>query len=164
MARVSVRRGSNDAIDTDSATQVYSLWIFDRHCNPIYHQDWAHLHTASSSLGGGGPSSPGASSQTSGFASIGATLQRATSGAQVPTVEERPQPAQRPGQPSLGNVTRLGAPAATPDAGPRGSVGSTVGAPTAKPVSDLLPFDEEAKLVYGVVFSLRNMVRKLGGE
>jgi len=33
------------------------------------------------------------------------------------------------------------------------------------PANDgLLPLDEEAKLVYGVVFSLRNMVRKLGGK
>lgn len=28
----------------------------------------------------------------------------------------------------------------------------------------LLPFNEEAKLIYGVVYSLRNMVRKLGGS
>ena len=28
----------------------------------------------------------------------------------------------------------------------------------------LLPFDEESKLIYGVVYSLRNMVRKLGGS
>ena len=27
-----------------------------------------------------------------------------------------------------------------------------------------LPFDEEAKLVYGVVLSLRNMVKKLSGK
>jgi hypothetical protein len=27
-----------------------------------------------------------------------------------------------------------------------------------------LPFDEEAKLVYGVVFSLRNLVKKLAGR
>lgn len=27
--------------------------------------------------------------------------------------------------------------------------------------SDELPFDEEAKLVYGVIFSLRNMAKKL---
>lgn len=27
-----------------------------------------------------------------------------------------------------------------------------------------LPFDEEAKLVYGVVLSLRNMVKKLSGS
>jgi hypothetical protein len=27
-----------------------------------------------------------------------------------------------------------------------------------------LPFDEEAKLVYGVVFSLRHMINKLSGR
>jgi len=27
-----------------------------------------------------------------------------------------------------------------------------------------LPFDEEAKLVYGVVISLRNMIKKLSGK
>jgi len=30
--------------------------------------------------------------------------------------------------------------------------------------SSALPFDEEAKLVYGVVISLRNMVKKLSGR
>lgn len=41
---------------------------------------------------------------------------------------------------------------------------SQVTAPTqsTKPVSSSgLPFDEEAKLVYGVVFSLKNIIRKL---
>lgn len=38
-------------------------------------------------------------------------------------------------------------------------------APTAPtPQSTGLPFDEEAKLVYGVVLSLRNMIRKLSGR
>ncbi|KAF9241554.1 snare-like protein [Melanogaster broomeanus] len=32
------------------------------------------------------------------------------------------------------------------------------------PKSNALPFDEEAKLVYGVVLSLRNMVKKLSGR
>lgn len=27
-----------------------------------------------------------------------------------------------------------------------------------------LPFDEESKLVYGVIFSLRNMVKKVSGR
>ncbi|EPQ57260.1 hypothetical protein GLOTRDRAFT_39242, partial [Gloeophyllum trabeum ATCC 11539] len=33
----------------------------------------------------------------------------------------------------------------------------------AQPMSEL-PFDEEAKLVYGVILSLRNMIRKLSGR
>jgi len=37
--------------------------------------------------------------------------------------------------------------------------------PTAsKPATSALPFDEEAKLVYGVVLSLRNMIKKLSGR
>lgn len=35
---------------------------------------------------------------------------------------------------------------------------------TAKPVSTGLSFDEESKLVYGVVLSLRNMIKKLSGR
>jgi hypothetical protein len=36
----------------------------------------------------------------------------------------------------------------------------------AKPAAatEALPFDEEAKLVYGVVLSLRNMIKKLSGR
>jgi hypothetical protein len=37
-------------------------------------------------------------------------------------------------------------------------------APAAPSTSTALPFDEEAKLVFGVLFSLRNMVKKLSGR
>ncbi|PWZ02130.1 hypothetical protein BCV70DRAFT_198408 [Testicularia cyperi] len=166
--------------------RVYSLWIFDRHCNPIYHQDWSHLHTpAGGSLGGGGHTSPTAS-QSSGFASLGATIQRATGTTPATTPDGRALPPQRPGQPSLPNVTRQGGASTSPSASAsasasagnaqmsddqRSSTGSNLAFSAANSVSqsvqpsaDLLPFDEEAKLVYGVVFSLRNMVRKLGGD
>ncbi|WFD36472.1 Trafficking protein particle complex subunit BET5 [Malassezia cuniculi] len=106
---------------------VYSLWIFDRHCQAIYHQDWSHLHAAP------------AQSFTS---SIGATLQRAAGGAAAPAAQELRAPGD-----SLPNVSRS---VHAKDAPNEAS-------------SALLPFDEEAKLIYGVVFSLRNMVRKLGG-
>lgn len=37
--------------------------------------------------------------------------------------------------------------------------------PSAKPTARKgLPFDEEAKLVYGILFSLRNMVKKLSSK
>ena len=32
------------------------------------------------------------------------------------------------------------------------------------PVNTGLPFDEESKLVYGVVLSLRNMIKKISGR
>lgn len=41
--------------------------------------------------------------------------------------------------------------------------GSVV-AGTARKSGPGLPFDEEAKLVYGVVLSMRNLVKKLSGK
>ena len=38
------------------------------------------------------------------------------------------------------------------------------GATQQVPANSGLPFDEEAKLVYGVVLSLRNMVKKISGR
>lgn len=109
-------------------TQVYSLWIFDRHCDAIYHQDWSHLYQQ------------GPASFTS---SLGATLQRV--GAQPDgSKPEAAAQALRPAGDALPGVSRN----VTLDATD----------------SNLLPFDQEAKLVYGLVYSLRNLVRKLGGK
>ncbi len=48
---------------------------------------------------------------------------------------------------------------------PRTPLLQTIAQPPApKPTNTGLPFDEEAKLVYGVVLSLRNMVKKLSGR
>ncbi|PWN52721.1 hypothetical protein IE53DRAFT_384820 [Violaceomyces palustris] len=152
--------------------RVFSLWIFDRHCNPIYHQDWSHLHQPNS----GNPLSPSSPSHQSsgggGLASIGATFQRGASnftasqqqqqqGGGSNVVDARrslvAQPVSRPGRPSIPGVTRSSQPSqAATDQKP------SIGGGSSRNVG--LPFDEEAKLVYGVVFSLRNMVKKLGGS
>lgn len=108
--------------------QVYSLWVFDRHCEAIYHQDWSHLHQQGN-----------ASSFTS---SLGATFQRV-------------------GGPSEGAKPELGGtlrPAGEALPGVSRNVAQEGGE------KSLLPFDQEAKLIYGVVYSLRNLVRKLGGR
>ncbi|KAG8863278.1 TRAPP subunit bet5 [Tulasnella sp. 330] len=44
------------------------------------------------------------------------------------------------------------------------SAAATGGAAAPQPNLSALPFDEEAKLVYGVLISLRNMVKKLSGR
>ncbi|WFD04611.1 Trafficking protein particle complex subunit BET5 [Malassezia obtusa] len=108
--------------------QVYSLWIFDRHCDAIYHQDWSHVHQQGT-----------ASSFTS---SLGATFQRVGG----PSDGAKPDAAAplRPAGDALPGVSR-----------------NVTQEPTD---SGLLPFDQEAKLIYGLVFSLRNLVRKLGGK
>lgn len=52
------------------------------------------------------------------------------------------------------------------DMGP-GNATSTVNVAGVQPAQSKLtslPFDEEAKLVYGVVLSLRNMVKKISGR
>lgn len=123
----------------------------------------------------GGPTSP-TPSQSSGFASLGASIQRATASAPSVAANDVPLAPQRPGAPSLPGVTRT---TASTDAGASTSATATAGpsAPRAAvehrstataaidpSATELLPFDEQAKLVYGVVFSLRNMVRKLGGD
>lgn len=151
--------------------RVYSFWVFDRHCNAIYHQDWSHLHAAASTAPNG-PLSP-TLSQTSGFASLGASIQRATTSAPSISSNEPPLPPQRPGEPSLPNVTRAAPSPGTQQTLPKNAAPPARSVPDSRnattdvidaSTSELLPFDEEAKLVYGVVFSLRNMVRKFGGE
>ncbi|WFD18583.1 Trafficking protein particle complex subunit BET5 [Malassezia caprae] len=114
------------------ALRAYSFWIFDRHCEAIYYQDWSHLHQQ-------GPAST-ASSFTS---SISSTLQR-VGGAQVDADKPAEAPVRARGD-ALDGVSR--------------SVQADAGQADAR----LLPLDQEAKLIYGVVYSLRNMVRKLGG-
>ncbi|GAC71302.1 40S ribosomal protein S4 [Moesziomyces antarcticus T-34] len=94
------------------------------------HRRSSATHYGQASVRPGGPTSP-TPSQSSGFASLGASIQRAT--ASAPSV--------------AANDHR-----------------STATAAIDPSATELLPFDEQAKLVYGVVFSLRNMVRKLGGD
>ena len=48
--------------------------------------------------------------------------------------------------------------------GARTTANNTPQPPGTRSTSSGLPFDEEAKLVYGVVLSLRNMIKKLSGR
>ena len=116
-------------------TQIYSLRIFDRHCDAIYHQDWSHIRTTV-------PAS-GTPSFTS---SIGATLQRVGGGAAAEADRHTDTPPLRTRGDALDGVSR------------------SVTTNSADADTRLLPFDQEAKLIYGVVYSLRNMVHKLGGS
>ncbi|KAK0547393.1 Trafficking protein particle complex subunit BET5 [Tilletia horrida] len=89
-----------------TTSKVYSLWVFDRHCALIFHQDWTGQANSVGSASASVPSTPAVTST--------ATL-------------------------------------------------SAAGAASANGSSSKLPLEEQAKLVYGLVFSLRNMARKLGG-
>ncbi|WFD44864.1 Trafficking protein particle complex subunit BET5 [Malassezia psittaci] len=125
------------------ALRIYSFWIFDRHCDAIYHQDWSHDDHS-------GPSASFASS-------LGATFQRVGSQTESSKSEINAGLPLRPAGDTLPNVSRH----VTHNV--RESNTSKTSADSSER-SSLLPFDEEAKLVYGLVFSLRNLVRKIGGK
>ncbi|KAF9529359.1 TRAPP complex subunit bet5 [Crepidotus variabilis] len=126
---------------------IHSLYIYDRHCTCVYYQDWHRTNRPKVAAEGGMlpavcatiyPTSqqPEANAGTTlTFTSPRNTL-TSTTGVVVAVSDSQQQPA-----PLL-------------QANPT-SVGTS---------SSGLPFDEEAKLVYGVVISLRNMIKKLAGR
>jgi len=121
---------------------VYSIYIYDRHCQCVYYQDWHRTKRPKQAVEGG--ILPGVSRAVTQFTSVSdgnvaAPSPRNTlssnSGIVIAVNEESAPPS------LLQNA---------PAPSPQSSTG--------------LPFDEEAKLVYGVVLSLRNMIRKLSGR
>jgi len=125
---------------------IYNLYIYDRHCTCVYYQDWHRTKRPKPAVEGGilpGVSqavSPVASTSTdvNAGSSLGFNSPRSTlSSTTGMLVAMNENSNQLPTTPSL-----------------------SVSAPS----STALPFDEEAKLVYGVVISLRNMIKKISGR
>lgn len=116
---------------------IYSLYIFDRHCSCVYYQDWHRTKHPR-------PAAEG-------------TILNAVSSAIAPSTADAHTASANSPRNTLARSTGTVA-----DAG--GSEDpSTVAAPTTDggPKSNALTFDEEAKLVYGVTLTLRNMIKKL---
>ncbi|KAI0342110.1 snare-like protein [Trametopsis cervina] len=124
---------------------IYSLYVYDRHCACVYYQDWHRSKPPRPAVEGG--ILPAVAQQLyqvrgeDGNLSVSNSSPRNTlassSGVVVAVNEDAPRT-------PLPQVTSQ--PAIT------------------KPSNSGLPFDEEAKLVYGVVISLRNMIKKLSGK
>ncbi|TFK25696.1 snare-like protein [Coprinopsis marcescibilis] len=118
---------------------INSLYIFDRHCICVYYQDWHRTRRPKPAAEGG--LLPGVSQAVSPGTSAGPSSgfdsprnTLASSSGTVVAINEHTNP-----QLSI----------------PMAPTGVT---------STGLAFDEEAKLVYGVVLSLRNMIKKISGR
>ncbi|KAJ7178481.1 TRAPP complex subunit bet5 [Mycena crocata] len=130
---------------------IHSLYIYDRHCICVYYQDWHRTRRPKPAAEGGilpavsqavspSPHLPNSNSTVySGFGSPRNTLSSNTG----VVIAVNDMLAQAPPTPLLQSPTSPNPVAFT---------------------STGLAFDEEAKLVYGVVLSLRNMVKKLSGR
>ncbi|EPT05044.1 hypothetical protein FOMPIDRAFT_1156590 [Fomitopsis schrenkii] len=141
---------------------IYSLYIYDRHCNCVYYQDWHRAKKPRTAVEGGllpavsaavfpQPDEPAAAAAADAnaaapWANPRNTLNSAT-GVVVAVNEDAPR-------------TPLPPPRANSPP-PQAQAQSQV---QQSQQSAMLTFDEEAKLVYGVVLSLRNLVRKLSGK
>ncbi|KZT41460.1 TRAPP complex subunit bet5 [Sistotremastrum suecicum HHB10207 ss-3] len=125
---------------------IYSLYIFDRHCSCVYYHDWHRSLRAKVATEGNilpAVSHEVYSKPTEGDVSgtptpsyPGSRLALSSSTGVVVAVNEQPPP--------------------TP---------ATAATQTAtQATTSSLSFDEEAKLVYGVILSLRNLIKKLSGR
>ncbi|PPQ71082.1 hypothetical protein CVT26_011622 [Gymnopilus dilepis] len=130
--------------EEDEGMTIYSLYVYDRHCTCVYYQDWHRTKRPRPAVEGGllpavsqavfttsSSSNDGLTNLSSGFSGTRQTLTSNT-----------------------GVVVAVG------ESGSR-LPGSSQPPTLAGPSTTALSFDEEAKLVYGVVISLRNMVKKL---
>ncbi|RUS26301.1 hypothetical protein BC938DRAFT_470950 [Jimgerdemannia flammicorona] len=116
---------------------IYNLYIFDRHCQCIFFQAWSHRPVSSASKagsGGGGISS-----------ALSSGINLSTSRFSASSLHS--------GTDSRDN-----------DQTTSGGGSNTVGMQSGFAAGSTMSIEEEAKLVYGVVFSLRNFVKKLGGS
>ncbi|VVT49302.1 uncharacterized protein SAPINGB_P002203 [Magnusiomyces paraingens] len=146
---------------------IYSFWIFDRHCNCVYAKDWQRQRAArrpnsyigSSATGGlGSPLATKASLDSSASAAAAASGAGGSSSSSLQSFvpgdfvyRRAPPPLQVDAnvlQPSVAVV-------------PRGQKNNGPSAIAATALHHPLFDSELGKLVFGVVFSLRNMARKL---
>ncbi|KAL9711915.1 Trafficking protein particle complex subunit BET5 [Leucoagaricus gongylophorus] len=124
---------------------IYSLYIFDRHCACVYYHDWYRTKRPRPAVEGN--ILPAVSQ-----AVTSATMVEKSNVNTLHYTSPRNTLISSTGMVTSNENTVL----STPPPSVQQSQPSTM-------TSDL-PFDEEAKLVYGVVLSLRNMIKKLSGR
>ncbi|KAI0769722.1 snare-like protein [Trametes elegans] len=133
---------------------IYSLYIFDRHCTCVYYQDWHRTVRPKTAVEGGmlpavyaGVYPSAAGGEDASYNSNRNTLS-SSSGVVVAVNDDMPRT-------PLPNQAFSPAPSLLQQQQQQQQPA---------PPTSALSFDEEAKLVYGVVLSLRNMIKKLSGK
>ncbi|KAI7900002.1 Sybindin-like family-domain-containing protein [Cokeromyces recurvatus] len=129
---------------------IYNLYIFDRHCQCIYFQKWTHNNktsnntnfsssnsNANSQLGHSGHRLGGLTTSSSRFSMSSATSSLTDHN-------------------STNNLTRNGE--------DNSQLQTSITQQSGLAAGSVISIEEEAKLVYGVILSLRNFVRKLSGS
>ncbi|KAI2612462.1 snare-like protein [Hypoxylon fragiforme] len=127
--------------------QVYSFYIFDRHTECVYSKLWVPRPIPSSSITSP-PSSRPPSQQPS------SALQQ-----QQQIQQQHQHPHHSTTTTTASNTIAVPQPPA-----PTTSSSNTGGPPGPRRRGKGTAASDDAKLIFGTVFSLRNMVRKLGGE
>ncbi|KIK67356.1 hypothetical protein GYMLUDRAFT_69539 [Collybiopsis luxurians FD-317 M1] len=126
---------------------IYSLYIYDRHCTCVYYHDWHRTRRPKLAVEGGI------------LPAVSQTVLALATEANVSTSSPYTNPRN-----TLSSSS--GVVVAVNEMNPQ-STASPLLQPPPSPVavsSTGLAFDEEVKLVYGVVLSLRNMIKKLSGR
>jgi len=120
---------------------IYSLYVFDRHCACVYYHDWHRSKRP----------------RPAGKDALLPAVSRAVS-YQPPVTDGAPQSTFTSPRNTLVSSSGIVVTVNTDDEvvkPPSSNLSISQAQGTA------LPFDEEAKLVYGIIFSLRNMIKKL---
>jgi hypothetical protein len=132
---------------------IHNLYIFDRHCQCIYFQKWTHSKTNAATT-------TSSTSNTNNNSQLGNSSSRlgglATSSSRFSTSSSAASSVADQNSPNANSLTRSEDNHHLQTGGITQQSGLAAGS--------VISIEEEAKLVYGVVLSLRNFVRKLSGK
>ncbi|KAI9257127.1 Sybindin-like family-domain-containing protein [Phascolomyces articulosus] len=134
---------------------IHNLYIFDRHCQCIYFQKWNHKSTPGTGGNSNNTSHPGSSTTGPGGISsssrLGLTTSSRFSASSPGSSSPDPNSSSNNTPPATSSVMRSGD-------------GQTQPTMSGMAAGSVISIEEEAKLVYGVIYSLRNFVRKLSSN
>lgn len=133
---------------------IHNLYIFDRHCQCIYFQKWTHSKTNNNATTATSSSNNGTSNNNSQLGNSNSRLGGlATSSSRFSTSSAASSVAEQ-SSPNANSLIRS----------EDNHLQTGITQQSGLAAGSVISIEEEAKLVYGVVLSLRNFVRKLSGK